>query len=64
MIYIFDGTEDGFLTAFLLAYHDENAYLSAGKIQLTLDGAPQFVTTDPVKAKRQKCVYFLLIENV
>lgn len=54
MIYIFDGTEDGFLTAFLLAYHDENAYLSAGKIQLTLDGAPQFVTTDPVKAKKAK----------
>ena len=54
MIYIFDGTEDGFLTAFLLAYHDENARLSSGRIQLTLDGEPHFVTADIQKAQKAR----------
>lgn len=36
MIYFFDGTKAGFLTAFLRAFSDENAIVSSQKIQLPL----------------------------
>ena len=52
MIYFFDGTIDGFLTAFLQAFTDENAFLSCQKIQLPLGQEPVFVQTDPQKSAR------------
>ena len=36
MIYFFDGSKDAFLTAFLLAYRDEDALLTTGNHQLAL----------------------------
>lgn len=52
MIYFFDGTKAGFLTAFLHAFSDENAILSSQKIQLPLGEVPCFVPTDFNRAKR------------
>lgn len=52
MIYFFDGSRDAFLTAFLLAYCDEDALLTTGSRQLTLGQASVFVRTDAQKARR------------
>ena len=52
MIYFFDGTKDGFLSAFLHAFSDENAILSSQKIQLPLGEEPRFIPTDLARAKR------------
>ena len=46
MIYFFDGSRDAFLTAFLLAYCDEDALFTTGSRQLTLGQASVFVRTD------------------
>lgn len=54
MIYFFDGTTDGFLTAFLQAFSDENALLSSKKIQLPLGQEPLFVKTDSQRAQKAK----------
>ena len=54
MIYFFDGTESGFLTAFLQAFHDENALLSSRKTQLPLGQEPIFVQTDETRAERAR----------
>lgn len=43
MFYIFDGTKDGFLTAFVRAFTDENAVLSSKQVQLPLGTEPVFV---------------------
>lgn len=52
MIYFFDGSKDAFLTAFLLAFRDEHAFLTAGNCQLTLGQESVFVRADPEKARR------------
>ncbi len=52
MIYFFDGTKAGFLTAFLRAFDDPDALLTSKKTQLTLDQTPIFIQTDEPKAER------------
>ena len=52
MTYFFDGTENGFLTAFLQAFSDENALLSSMQTQLVLGQEPIFVQTDESKAEK------------
>lgn len=52
MLYIFDGSEDGFLTAFLRAFDDENALVCSRDRQLVLGFVPVFVDTDTQKAKK------------
>ena len=52
MIYFFDGSKEAFLTAFLLAYGDENAVLTAGICQLALGQKSVFVRAEPDKARR------------
>ena len=54
MVYIFDGSEKGFYTAFLSAYHDEYALLSSRQIQLPLGTMPKFVKTDERKAEKAR----------
>lgn len=51
MFYVFDGTKAGFLTAFLEAFSDENAFLSSHDAQLPL-GEIQYVQTDEKRAKK------------
>ena len=53
-MYFFDGSEDGFLTAFLQAFHDENALLSSQKTQLIVGEQTLFVSTDSALAKRAR----------
>lgn len=52
MIYFYDGTKDGFLTAFLYAFSDEKALLTSMQCQIPLGVETVTVTTDPVRAKR------------
>ncbi len=52
MIYFTDGTKEGFLTAFLCAYNDEDALLSSVQTQLALGQATVFVAADPQKAAK------------
>jgi len=52
MIYFFDGTKSGFLTAFLHAFDDPDALLTSKKAQLTLGQTPVFIQTDESKAAR------------
>lgn len=52
MIWFFDGSKDAFLTAFLCAFRDENAILSAGSQQLALGQESVFVRADTEKARR------------
>ena len=54
MLYIFDGSESGFLTAFLDAFHDENALISSKQEQLILGQTPVFVQTDEGRAEKAK----------
>lgn len=54
MIYFFDGSESGFLTAFLAAFADEDALLSSKKIQLPLGVSPVYIQTDERKAQRAR----------
>lgn len=54
MIYFFDGTTDGFLTAFLQAFHDENGQITSKKTQLILGEEPVFISTDTAKATKAK----------
>lgn len=54
MLYIFDGSENGFLTAFLLAFLDENALISSKKEQLVIGYTPVFVKTDAVRAEKAR----------
>ena len=51
MVYFFDGSTDGFLTAFLAAFSDEHALVSSKNIQLPLGQAPTFIQSNPTKAK-------------
>ncbi len=52
MMYFFDGTKYGFLTAFLAAFSDVDARVYSGNGQLALGESPVFVKTDEYKAKR------------
>lgn len=52
MIYFFDGTRDGFLTAFLAAFHDADALLTSKDGQLPLGQTPVPIQTDNEKAKK------------
>ncbi|MBQ8395245.1 MAG: TIGR03915 family putative DNA repair protein [Clostridia bacterium] len=52
MIYFFDGTKEGFLTAFLAAFQDDNALVTSRKLQLILGEEPLFITTDCARAKK------------
>ncbi len=54
MTYIFDGTINGFLTAFLQAFSAENARLIKDEAQLLLGEEPCYVTTDQNKATKAK----------
>ncbi|MBQ7924089.1 MAG: TIGR03915 family putative DNA repair protein [Clostridia bacterium] len=54
MLYLFDGTENGFFTAFLQAFSDTDAHLSSGEAQLLLGQAPIAVSTDDSKAEKAK----------
>ena len=51
MFYAFDGTEFGFLTAFLEAFFDEEAYLCSRPSQLPMVELKE-VTTDEIRAKK------------
>jgi probable DNA metabolism protein len=52
MVYIFDGTMQGFLTAFPRAYTDENALLTSKQAQLPLGEEVCTVTTNPTLAQK------------
>lgn len=52
MIWFFDGSKQAFLTAFIYAYRDEDAVLSAGNSQLMLGQKSCFVRADAQKARR------------
>ena len=52
MIWFFDGSKQAFLTAFVYAYRDEDAVLSAGNSQLMLGQKSCFVRADAQKARR------------
>lgn len=54
MVYIFDGTKSGFLTAFVLAYSDPDAVLASDKIQLPLGQTSVFIKTDEARAEKVK----------
>lgn len=52
MLYVYDGSENGFLTAFLAAFSDEHAVVSSKNEQLLLGQTPVFVTTDHARAEK------------
>ncbi len=54
MLYLFDGTENGFLTALVAAFSDEDALLSSKRVQLRLGEGQVCVETDLDLANRTK----------
>lgn len=52
MTYFYDGSKNAFLTAFLLAYSDEEAMLTSTSTQLAIGSKTVFVRTDPARAKK------------
>ncbi len=52
MVYCFDGSKEGFLTALCLAFLDENAKIVCENEQLELGSLPVAVETDLEKAQR------------
>ena len=54
MIYFFDGTEDGFFTAFLRGFSDDDAILSSTQTQLLLGEHSVFVPSSRVLAEKAK----------
>lgn len=52
MFYIFDGSKEGFLTAFTLAYVHPDSVLSSRSTQMLLGQTPVFVKTDALLAKK------------
>jgi len=52
MIYFFDGTKQAFLTAFLLAYRDDDARLCCGQKQLSMSQEVIFVVADKARADK------------
>ncbi len=54
MLYLFDGTKNGFLTAFLKAFNDKEALLSSKRVQPRLGEGQVCVETDFSLAERAK----------
>lgn len=54
MIYCYDGTKEGFFTAFLIAFRDKDAELVSDSFQLSIGAEAEYVKTDPEKAKKVK----------
>ncbi len=54
MVYIYDGSENGFFTAFVRAFSDETARILSGNAQLPLGQAVETVLTDDCRAERAK----------
>ena len=54
MIYFYDGSEDAFLTAFLLAFHDDEAVITSGNSQLALGQKTVFVKADAARAEKAR----------
>ena len=54
MVYVFDGTKNGFLTAFLAAYKDENALLTSKQTQVPVGERTLFIDTEPLRAEKAK----------
>lgn len=54
MIYFTDGTQECFLTAFLLAYNDGEAYITSTQKQMILGQESVFVVTDAARAERAR----------
>ena len=54
MIYLYDGTAEGFLTAFLAAYPDEEGAIASDGVQLPLGVKAVNVATDREKAEKAK----------
>ncbi len=54
MTYVHDGSENGFFTAFLQAFTDQNAYICSGETQLFLGQEVVRVVTDCERAERAK----------
>jgi len=54
MIYCYDGTEQGFFTAFLKAYGDKTARLRSAAVQLALAEPTTIIKTDEALAQRVK----------
>ena len=52
MLYIFNGTPSGFLTAFVKAFQDENAVVTSKQAQLLLGQEPIFVAADEMIAAK------------
>lgn len=52
MIYFFDGTKNGFLTAFCAAFQDESALITSTKAQLRLGEESAYIKTDENTAKK------------
>lgn len=52
MIYFFDGTKNGFLTAFCTAFHDESALIASTQTQLRLGEESVCVATNETTAKK------------
>lgn len=54
MIYLYDGTTEGFLCAFLLSYSDKEAILASDEFQLPIGAEAVNVATDEEKAEKTK----------
>ncbi len=52
MQYFYDGTKEGFLTAFLAAFSDAEARVYDSSAQLLLGEPPQYIQTDLERAKK------------
>lgn len=52
MLYRYDGSKQGFFTAFCRAFRDKGARLASGDVQLALGEACEDVRTDPALAAR------------
>ena len=54
MIYLYDGTAEGFLCAFLLSYSDRDARVASDGFQLPIGAEAINVATDKKKAEKVK----------
>ena len=52
MIYFYDGSKEAFLTAFLIAFSDDDAVLTSGNKQIGLGQQTVFVRADKARARR------------
>ena len=54
MIYLYDGTIEGFLTAFIVSYSDEAAMIASSGFQLPIGAEAVNIETDMQKAEKAK----------